>query len=303
MSEPLISVVIPCYNSSRHLQEAVRSVLDQSLQSFELLLCDDGSTDNTWEIICELRKIDPRIVGMQNQCNSGISITRNRLNKAARGAFVAFLDCDDLMYPDRLQLQWEFLRDHPDIDIVGSMYQEFNSKRLTKKSHIQFTHKNIIKAFYYMCPVPNPTLMARKNVFEKLHFNEELKSAEDLDFLLRANELGIKLANLPYVTTMYRIHENSISSSKKFDMQISTYLALKWHYHRISKRVPRFPLSKEEINNKFNSSLYIKYSSARNLSISDQLKCFIVAPFSQIGRFFLLRKLKKLFTIFPRFSF
>ncbi|OFZ16568.1 MAG: hypothetical protein A2X86_12290 [Bdellovibrionales bacterium GWA2_49_15] len=294
MFQPLVSVVIPCFNAAAFLEAAVTSVLDQTLPDFEIILCDDGSTDQTATIIGVLIARDGRIRGIKNEQNRGISHTRNHLIREAKGEFITFLDCDDLMYPDRLELQVQFLRANPQIDIIGSHYHEFNHRRLGKVRMVKTTHQDIVHAFQYMCPIPNPTLMARRSIFQQLSFNETLKSAEDLDLLLRAYEQGRKFANIPFVTTLYRIHNNSISTLQKFEMQISTYLALCWHNLRTPTSSDQPEVSPKDIFSKFNKSLYIRYSCARDLTVVDQIKCLIVAPFSAIGRFFLFRKIKKL---------
>jgi glycosyltransferase involved in cell wall biosynthesis len=278
---PLVSILTPCHNSAPYLEQCVRSVLDQEYQNWEHILLDDGSTDNSWEILQQLQKLDPRLKVHRAPQNLGISKARNELIAMAQGSYIAFLDSDDEMYPDRLSLQVNYLQKHSQIDILGSNYLERTKQKFLGRSRVKLEHDDIVRAFSYMCPVPNPTLMAKARVMKDLPFNESFSSAEDLDFLIRAQQKGYRLANLPQVTMNYLVHEKSASSSKKFEMQLNTYLAI--------KQVAR--TNQELIKKTFSSSLYIRFSSARFMSSIDQIKCLLVAPLSEIGRFFLKRRI------------
>jgi glycosyltransferase involved in cell wall biosynthesis len=104
---PLISVLMPAFNAEAHIAEAIQSILQQSFTNFELIILNDGSTDRTSQIIDGFA--DPRIHKMDLQPNQGLVSARNRLVAAARGRYIAFLDADDIAFPDRLQKQFIFL--------------------------------------------------------------------------------------------------------------------------------------------------------------------------------------------------
>ena len=282
---PKVSILTPCHNSALYLESCVQSVLDQEFEDWEHLILDDGSSDNSWPLLQKLVQLDSRIKVHRSIKNLGISKARNELISLSSGEYIAFLDSDDEMYPDRIKIQLAYLESNQNIDILGSNYQEKNHKRFKGQSNVQLKHREIVRAFQYMCPVPNPTLMARAGVMRKIGFDETFSSAEDLDFLIRANKFGHRFANLPFVTTKYLIHDQSASTSKKFEMQLNTYIAIK----QVTD-----PSIKNKIRHNFIDSLYIRYSSARILSFFDQLKCLLVAPFSEIGRFFLWRRLMRL---------
>lgn len=105
-----ISVVMAAYNAARHIEKAIRSVIEQTIQDWELIVIDDASTDNTAELVCRLAQGDLRIALHQNERHSGVSETRNRGIDLAVGEYIAFLDSDDIWKRDKLQRQLEALR-------------------------------------------------------------------------------------------------------------------------------------------------------------------------------------------------
>jgi len=114
---PKITVTMPAYNASKFIKEAIESVLAQDHDSFELVILDDGSTDNTWEIIRRYKK-DPRVRAFRNRKNTGGGAARNRTIRLARGKYVSFCDADDLMMPGNLKTLSRFLDAHPKTGMV-----------------------------------------------------------------------------------------------------------------------------------------------------------------------------------------
>ena len=114
----MITVVIPCYNASLYIEETIDSVIEQTFANWELILVDDCSTDNSYEVISrkianfndEKKSKDQRIVLLKNEANSGAAKTRNNGIDAARGRFIAFLDADDIWHPDKLQNEILFMK-------------------------------------------------------------------------------------------------------------------------------------------------------------------------------------------------
>lgn len=127
MGQPRVSVVIAAYNAASHLQDAVESVLSQTLQDFELVIVDDGSTDATPEILARFAAKEPRIVLFRQQ-NMGVAPARDVGLALARCEYVAVFDSDDLMEPERLQLQADFLDRHPTVAAVGSQWYTMDAE-------------------------------------------------------------------------------------------------------------------------------------------------------------------------------
>ena len=119
---PFVSVVMPNFNGANHIEESIQSIINQSYENWELVICDDGSTDNSWEIIEHLAKNDERISIYKNETNLGNPKNRNRLLSliSANTVYIAVLDSDDVALPHRLQSQIKFLEDNQEVGLVGS---------------------------------------------------------------------------------------------------------------------------------------------------------------------------------------
>ena len=126
-SMPLLTVLMPVYNAEKFLAESINSILSQTYSDFELLILDDGSTDNSLKIIEAYAKEDKRIKILVNKTNQGEAKCRNRLLKNSKTEFIAWMDADDISLEDRLQTQMDFLKQNPKIDAVGVQYSAFGS--------------------------------------------------------------------------------------------------------------------------------------------------------------------------------
>lgn len=124
---PNISICIPMYNAARFIKDCIDSVLSQSFQDLELLVVDDGSTDNSCDIVNSVR--DNRIRLIRNQHDYVGSL--NKLLDEAKGKYIARMDADDVMYPNRLAIQYEYMENHPDVDFIGGRMAVF--KQSTKE--------------------------------------------------------------------------------------------------------------------------------------------------------------------------
>lgn len=182
---PEISVVIPTFNMARFVGEAVRSVLDQTFADFEVLVVDDGSTDNTREVIAAID--DPRVRYLHQE-NRGLAGARNAGIEAARGSFIAFLDADDLWLPDKLARQRQLFADRPWVGLVytGAYVMEggqvFACHRGRYRGHVVrelLTVDNIVVG-------SGSAAMVRRECFDRVGlFDESLSACEDWDMWLR----------------------------------------------------------------------------------------------------------------------
>jgi glycosyltransferase involved in cell wall biosynthesis len=180
---PLVSVIIPTYNRGWIVQEAVDSVLAQDFSDYELIVVDDGSSDNTPAIL----KAYGRQFTVLHQPNKGVSAARNRGIAAAAGRFIAFLDSDDLWLPKKLSSQVDFFNRHP--DAVLNQTQEHwirNGVRVNpKKRHHKFSGM-IFEKSLALCLVSPSAVMIKKSLFDTVGvFDEQLPACEDYDLWLR----------------------------------------------------------------------------------------------------------------------
>ncbi len=211
MGPPLISVITPVYNAGVFLRPAMDSVLAQSLGDWEFLLVDDGSTDGSRTRLAERR--DPRVRVMLNERNLGVAATRNRALAEARGEFVAFLNHDDVAWPERFARQVAFFRVQPAIAILGTAIENFDGEgRRLPATALPADNLGIRWMGLLECPVRQSTLMVRREFIERagLRYDPDYRAHSDYDFVMRAVHAGVA-ANLPEILTHYRRHPGSLS--------------------------------------------------------------------------------------------
>lgn len=213
---PKVSVIIPIYNSEKYLSEAILSILNQTFSDFELLLADDCSTDDTLKIAKSLAEKDQRITLLENEKNSGVSYTRNKLHQIAQGEFIAVMDADDVALPDRFKVQLDFLESNPDVVCVGSNHGliDEHGHFLTTLELLEDDEAIQSAALEGHGSICHPCAMIRKSALDEIGgYDESLSSALDLDIWLKLGEIG-KLANIQTRLLDYRLHSSSISGSK-----------------------------------------------------------------------------------------
>ena len=204
---PRVSVLIPAYNVEKYIAESIESILNQTYSDFELIIINDGSTDNTAKIIQQYASQDKRIKFINHKKNRGVSAIRNELLDTAIGEYAAFHDSDDISLPTRLAVQVEFLDKHPDISVVSAALRKIPSNEVVCEPE-----QPGILDFYIANPVPNAVAMFRMLDINKynLRYNGKYKSAEDYDFWQRVIRI-MKIHTLPDVLYLYRILNNSLS--------------------------------------------------------------------------------------------
>lgn len=180
---PFFSVIIPTYNRAGLVMNTIRSLLEQSFSDFELIIIDDGSTDNTDECI---KTIDDSRIKYFKKTNGGVSSARNFGIQKSSGTFINFFDSDDLAYPNHLHSAREFILKHPEARIVLFDFEWGDVERKhVKEVLMRYDKPNtaILKSNY---PSTNCVFL-HHSVFEKLRFNESLTIGEDWDFWLKSS--------------------------------------------------------------------------------------------------------------------
>jgi hypothetical protein len=230
---PAVSVVMSVYNGGQFLNQAVESILAQTLPDFEFIIINDGSTDRTGEIL--ERFTDERIVRM-NQDHAGLTRALNRGLSAARGDYIARIDADDMAQPERLEKQLAFLQNNPDIILVGSNCHNID-RNGTILSTTNFPGENAHikwRLLFHNC-IPHSSVMFHKEEILKLGgYDNTITCAQDYDLWLRVAE-KYSIANLEEPLVSYRIpHEAAISSThaaeqKKMAEQIQQAVFEKLH--------------------------------------------------------------------------
>ncbi len=208
--QPKVSVIIPAYNSAKYLPEAIASILEQTYTNYEIIVVNDGSTDNTYEII------EPYLdrVRYFEQENQGVSATRNRGIYLARGELIAFLDADDIFMPQKLEQQVQILETQPEIGIVNSGFRIITEEG-EEVVDIKRWHKipDLTPEIWLLHkPVLPSAMMFRRDWLLKVEgFDRRFFASEDVDLVLRMVAQGCQSTWLRAVTVYYRQHESSAS--------------------------------------------------------------------------------------------
>ncbi len=212
---PLISVIIPTYNRGWIIKEAIDSVLAQEYINYELIVVDDGSTDDTHDILNSYQK--NFLVLRQN--NKGVSAARNRGFAAASGRFIAFLDSDDIWLPQKLSQQVDFFQSNPDALICQT--EEIwirNNVRVNPKKRHKKPSGMIFEPSLSLCLVSPSAVMIKKNLFEEVGlFDETLPACEDYDLWLRVScRHPVHLIDTPLIIKRGG-HDDQLSASPGLD--------------------------------------------------------------------------------------
>ena len=220
-----ISVLLAVYNTNpKHLNECIDSILNQTFKDFELIILDDCSTNKIAETIKTYK--DKRIRYYRNQKNQGITKTRNKLLTLATGKYIAIHDHDDISMPQRLEKEYNFLENQPDISIVSGWIEVFSDKY--NKTKIWKT-KPYPRPFDFLkqCELIHPACMWRKSDFEKfeLMYEDNFYGVQDYALFTKAIKY-VNFANLQEVLLRYRKHINNASNNKK-EMSIETEIVQK----------------------------------------------------------------------------
>lgn len=216
----MVSVLMPVFNAERYVGQAIESILDQSYPNFEVVVVDDASTDNSWQVIRRLQDAHPhrvKAVRLKKNLNRGGDGAANVAFSKSHGEYIARMDADDIAHPDRLKLQVEFLEQHPDIDVVGSSVEVMNGQGdVVGQKVVPTTHQSIASSFFAVHPLIHPTVMMRRQcaTSKTKLYRDDLNSNNDyLTFFTWLNQ-GKRFANLPDKLLKYRIHGQNDSLSK-----------------------------------------------------------------------------------------
>ena len=212
VNEDMVSIIIPLYNSEKFIEETINSILNQTYKDWELIVIDDGSTDDSAYFVLKLSETDQRI-HYQYQKNMGVSVARNKGIKRAKGHYVFFLDADDVWQEDNLELKIQFLEKNKEIDwLFGSINLiDENSKVLGIR--LKGDDYDILKSLLLwdgnVLTTPS-TVAVRVKCLEGIAFDENLSTAADQDFVI---QLASKYRGgyLHKSTVNYRVLTNSMS--------------------------------------------------------------------------------------------
>ena len=229
---PKVSVLLPINRDDGFFKLALDSILQQSFKNFELLVLANNCTNELWEEILEIAKIDDRIVPTRLSLG-GLTFALNYGLNIANGEYIARMDADDISYIDRFEKQVEYLDSFSDVVLVGTRVRLIDDlsiplKNQPKPKPIEFN--DILSYSFWTCPIAHPTVMFRKYEILKVGGYKFGYYGEDYDLWLRLIEANYKINNLSNVLVDYRMHAQQLSSSG-FDRKISSAIISVLVYH------------------------------------------------------------------------
>lgn len=213
MITPLVSVIMPAYNASRFLGEAIQSILDQTVSDLELIVVDDASTDSTLQICQKLAQSDARIRIHQRTSNGGITAALNDALQMCRGQYIARMDADDIALPDRLRSQLRRFDELPHIALCGMAIEIMDEHGTTlSRPGVIVGSEQVAAALRYCSPIAHPSWMMRAEVARVIGGYRSVAPAEDYDFLWRVIRQGWAIDNVPDVGLRYRVSAGSTAA-------------------------------------------------------------------------------------------
>jgi len=238
-----ISIIMPVFNAADTLNQCLRSIQDQTFKNYEVVVIDDGSTDDSVGIIQQHQQTDSRIKLHQNSKKGLVSSLNDGLQHS-NSFIIARMDADDIMHPQRLELQYNYLADSPDTGLIASQVQLFPEKDI-KKGYQEYmhwqnsclTHTQISSQIYIESPFAHPSVMFRKAIINQTGYYRDGEFPEDYDLWLRMYIAGIKMEKLELSLLKWR---DSSGRTSRIDTRYSknAFDQLRAKYLAIDKRIP-----------------------------------------------------------------
>lgn len=224
---------MPVYNGGRFLQASIESIIKQSFTDFDFIIINDGSTDNSKQIIDHLASKDRRVKIINNKTNIGITKSLNQGLAIAQGKYIARQDSDDISQPDRLKNQWLFLENRPDIFLCGTNITLIDSygSIISNSFGIVSNHNQIAAALPKDNPIFHPTIMFRN---ENVRYREKFIYGQDYDLYLNLLTSDKKMANVDQILVQRRYSPATISANQKKRRALFAATAQKFYHQRLN---------------------------------------------------------------------
>ena len=200
---------MPVKDAGKFVVEAVESIQNQTYKNWEMIVVDDGSTDETGKILKKFARKDKRIMVITNKISRGIGASLNMALTKARGIYIARMDGDDIALPNRLATQVSYLQRYRNIVAVGGQVEMIDSEsEIFAYKHFPTDPHRLREMIMWMVPLQHPVMMARASVYKKCRYDENFKTAEDVEMFLQLMRYG-ELGNVSQVVYQYRKADTS----------------------------------------------------------------------------------------------
>lgn len=210
---PKISVVMATYNGSKHIEKAIKSIIEQTFHDFELIIIDDGSIDQTSDIVKNMN--DNRIRYFRNRVNKGLAYSLARGFDLAEGKYIARMDDDDISMPNRFAVQYEYMENHTDITLCGCWFNEIEKRH--SRIILPETSEKLKPYLLFYSPLAHSSWFIRREhlLMDDLNYDIRYRTAQDYDFMERLLNNHRKIACVQQNLLSYRVRNGSITGREK----------------------------------------------------------------------------------------
>jgi glycosyltransferase involved in cell wall biosynthesis len=281
MNKPIVSVIMPVYNAEKYLNEAIESILNQTFKDFEFIIVNDGSTDNSLNIIEKYKNQDDRIKVI-NRENRGLIYSLNEAIMKSSGIYIARMDSDDISLPTRFEEQVNILEQNKEVEVVGCHYNIIdNSGNIRKQHRVPLSTEDIFFNLFYSTPFAHPSVMIKKEILINNLYSDNIETSavEDYELWTRIYNKN-NFFNIDKCLFSYRIYGESFSDTKKKKMYKSGMIVSKHFFKK------NYNYLKELLKNKYASEYFFRMLSILfNSNISKKLFfLYLIRNLNQIDK-------------------
>lgn len=231
-SIPKISVIMSVRNGEHDLEKSMSSLFNQTFTEWELIVCDDGSTDNTLEKLKRYALKDSRVVILHNDTSKGLAYSLNRCIESAKSNILARQDADDASDVHRFEIQYPFVMAHPEYAVVGTCWYNVDADGKISESVVPElpTAMDMVKGGLYL----HPSWMMRKDRIEKVGFytvNQYTVRSQDYHFIMKILAAGMILYNMPEKLYYYTVDQNTLGRSRNWK-RVKGLMWIRWDSYR-----------------------------------------------------------------------
>ncbi|WP_160109597.1 glycosyltransferase family 2 protein [Pseudomonas izuensis] len=216
---PLVSIVAPCYNAEKYLEEAIKSIFAQDYPNFEVIIVDDGSSDNSVEMLKRLQQSYE--FQLYSQPNQGVSAALNHGLRYAKGVYVSTPDLDDIMLPESVRIRADYLDRNPNVGCVGALitYMDSDGNTIKQQKRDSTRVYDFDQILSSAIVIGAPVALYRMSAMRRAGFYAPHLRVQDFQMTLRVAHLGYEIHEIPVYTTRYRRHPNNLSRKYRVLLQ------------------------------------------------------------------------------------
>ena len=228
---PEISLIMSVYNGEDYLTEAIESVLSQTFTNFELIVINDCSTDKTNEILKRFEELDKRVKVHTNEVNLRLPSSLNKAISLAQGKYIARMDADDICLPKRLEKQYKFMEDNPNVALSSCRFMTLKNGVISSGGCGGKCDNESIKALLLVTnPILHPGIIAKADVIRSLLYDKNFTCTEDMELWTRFVMAGYEVEIMPEYLMIYRLHDKQITETT-LEKQHKEVIAIQKNYY------------------------------------------------------------------------